>query len=97
MIALDDARVAAASIVAVYSVVVDALTRRLLELAVGGGEPAAPFAWLALGSQARREATPSVGPRQRDRVVRGSRGRGPPVPARDRADGRHRAERCGLP
>jgi CBS domain-containing protein len=45
---------------AVYAVVVDALTRRLLELAVAQrGEPAAPFAWLALGSQARREATPS--------------------------------------
>ena len=45
---------------AVYAVVVDALTRRLLELAVAeAGEPAAPFAWLALGSQARREAVPS--------------------------------------
>ncbi len=57
---MHDARVAAANIMAVYAVVVDALTRRLLELAVDElGEPAAPFAWLALGSQARREAIPS--------------------------------------
>jgi CBS domain-containing protein len=34
--------------------------RRLLELAVAeAGEPPAPFAWLALGSLARREAVPS--------------------------------------
>ena len=58
---MEDARVAAANIMAVYAVVVDALTRRLLELAVAQmGEPAAPFAWLALGSQARRETTPSA-------------------------------------
>jgi CBS domain-containing protein len=61
VIAMDDARVAPANIIAVYAVVVDALTRRLLELAVAErGEPPAPFAWLALGSQARREATPSA-------------------------------------
>jgi CBS domain-containing protein len=60
VIAMHDARVAAANIMGVYAVVVDALTRRLIELAVvEAGEPAAPFAWLALGSQARREATPS--------------------------------------
>jgi CBS domain-containing protein len=60
VIAMHEARVAATNIMAVYSVVVDALTRRLLELAVReAGEPAAPFAWLALGSQARREAAPS--------------------------------------
>jgi CBS domain-containing protein len=60
VIALHDAGVPAAGIMAVYSVVVDALTRRRLELAVAdAGEPAAPFAWLALGSQARREAVPS--------------------------------------
>jgi CBS domain-containing protein len=60
VIAMHDARVAAANIMGVYAVVVDALTRRLIELAVAeAGEPAAPFAWLALGSQARREATPS--------------------------------------
>ena len=61
VIAMHDARVAAANIMAVYAVVVDALTRRLLELTVAEtGEPAAPFAWLALGSQARRETTPSA-------------------------------------
>jgi CBS domain-containing protein len=60
VIALHDARVAAINIMAVFSVVVDALTRRLLELAVGdAGKFAAPFAWLALGSQARREAMPN--------------------------------------
>jgi CBS domain-containing protein len=60
VIAMHDARVAATSIMAVYAVVVDALTRRLLELAVSDlGEPAAEFAWLALGSQARRETVPS--------------------------------------
>ena len=61
VIAMSDARVAAANIMAVYAVVVDTLTRRLLELAIAElGEPPAPFAWLALGSQARREAIPSA-------------------------------------
>jgi CBS domain-containing protein len=60
VIALHDARVQAANVMAVYAVVVDALTRRLLELAVAGGAAAGiEFAWLALGSQARREALPS--------------------------------------
>jgi CBS domain-containing protein len=62
VLALHQARVAAASVAAIYSVVLDALTRRLLELAlVTGPHPPAPpaeFSWLALGSQARREATP---------------------------------------
>ncbi|HMD57577.1 MAG TPA: putative nucleotidyltransferase substrate binding domain-containing protein [Solirubrobacteraceae bacterium] len=59
VIALHDARVDPANISAIYTVVLDALTRRLLELAVAerGGAPPS-FAWLALGSQARREATP---------------------------------------
>ena len=57
MVALHGARVAATRVMAVYAVMVDALTRRLLELAVDdAGAPAADFAWLALGSQARREA-----------------------------------------
>ena len=61
VIAMHDARVAAANIMAVYSVVIDALTRRLVELAVReAGKPPASFAWLALGSQARREMTPSA-------------------------------------
>jgi CBS domain-containing protein len=38
----------------------DALTRRLIELAVAeAGEPPAPFTWFALGSLARRETVPS--------------------------------------
>jgi CBS domain-containing protein len=61
VIAMCDARVAAANTVAVYAVVIDALTRRLLELAINeSGEPGAEFAWLALGSQARRETAPSA-------------------------------------
>jgi CBS domain-containing protein len=61
VIAMHDARVAASNTMAVYAVVVDALTRRLLELAVAeSGAPGAEFAWLALGSQARREAVPSA-------------------------------------
>jgi CBS domain-containing protein len=59
VIALHDARVAAASIAAIHSVVLDALTRRLIELALAGAdEQPAAFSWLALGSQSRREATP---------------------------------------
>jgi CBS domain-containing protein len=59
-VALHDARVAAEHIAAVQSVVLDALTRRLIELAIAGaGEPPAPFTWFALGSLARREAVPS--------------------------------------
>jgi CBS domain-containing protein len=60
VIALHDARVAAANVMAVFAVCVDALTRRFLELAMAEREPiGAEFAWLALGSQARREALPS--------------------------------------
>ena len=57
---LVDARVAAANAMAVYSVSVDALTRRMLELELERlGDPGVEFAWLALGSLARREAVPS--------------------------------------
>ena len=60
IIALHDARVAAEHVAAVRSVVLDALTRRLVELAVrDAGEPPVPFTWFALGSLARREAVPS--------------------------------------
>ncbi len=60
VLAMHDAHVAPANVAAVYSVVVDALTRRLLELTVAESpEVGAEFAWLALGSQARREALPS--------------------------------------
>lgn len=60
VISLHDARVASANVMAVYAVCVDALTRRLLELALARrGGVGAEFAWLALGSQARREALPS--------------------------------------
>ena len=60
IIALHDARVAAEHVTAVRSVVLDALTRRLVELAVrDAGDPPVPFTWFALGSLARREAVPS--------------------------------------
>jgi CBS domain-containing protein len=60
VIAMHDARLAATNIMAVYSVVIDALTRRVLELEVQAAEePFGSFAWLALGSQARREMVPS--------------------------------------
>jgi CBS domain-containing protein len=60
VISLFGAGVAAANVMSVYAVCIDALTRGLLKLALerqpGVG---AEFAWLALGSQARREALPS--------------------------------------
>ena len=60
VVTMHDARAATASVTAVYAVVVDALIRRLLDLAIDElGEPEAEFAWLALGSQARREPMPS--------------------------------------
>jgi len=60
IVALHDARVAAEQVAAIRSVVLDALTRRLIELAVGAaGDPPASFTWFALGSLARREAVPS--------------------------------------
>src|SRR5690242_3306883 len=60
IIAMHDARVTAEQVTAVRSVVLDALTRRLVELAVrDAGTPPVPFAWFALGSLARREAAPS--------------------------------------
>jgi CBS domain-containing protein len=59
MVALHRARTAPLHVAGIQSVVVDALVRRLTELAVAElGMPPAPFAWLALGSLARREALP---------------------------------------
>jgi CBS domain-containing protein len=63
-VSLHDAQAGAANVMAVYAVCVDALTRRLLELeqerlAADGLQPLPQFAWLAMGSQARREAMPS--------------------------------------
>jgi CBS domain-containing protein len=60
IIALCNAQVAAEHVEAVRSVVLDALIRRLIELAVGSaGDPPAPFTWFVLGSLARRETVPS--------------------------------------
>jgi CBS domain-containing protein len=58
-VALHRARADPLRIAAVHSVVVDALTRRLIDLAITElGALEVPFVWLALGSVARREATP---------------------------------------
>jgi CBS domain-containing protein len=60
LIALRDAQVPAEQVAAVRSIMLDALTRRLGELAVrDAGPPPVPFTWFALGSLARREAVPS--------------------------------------
>ncbi|MGA2210098.1 MAG: putative nucleotidyltransferase substrate binding domain-containing protein [Acidimicrobiales bacterium] len=60
VVSLHRAHLASLDVQAVYSVVSDALTRRALEFALEEtGQPPLPFAWLALGSQARREALPS--------------------------------------
>ena len=60
VVALHEARVAAADVSAIHSVVIDAATRRMLDLVMADAGPApAPFAWIALGSVARREAVPS--------------------------------------
>jgi CBS domain-containing protein len=60
VISLLDAQVAPTAISTTISVVLDALTRRLVDLAVAEhGPPPVPFSWLALGSHARRECVPS--------------------------------------
>ncbi len=60
VVALHDSRVPPGRISAVISIVADAATRRLVELAVERhGPPAAGFTWLALGSHGRREAMPA--------------------------------------
>ncbi len=59
MVSLHRARTAPLHLAGIQSVVVDAIIRRLIELTVADvGEPPTPFAWLALGSLARREALP---------------------------------------
>ena len=59
VIAMSRGGVAALDVMSVFSVVADALTRRALDLATEEvGEAPARFTWLALGSQARREALP---------------------------------------
>ncbi|MFI5035978.1 MAG: putative nucleotidyltransferase substrate binding domain-containing protein [Acidimicrobiales bacterium] len=58
--ALTRGGMAALEVMSVFSVVSDALTRRAIDLAVAAAGPSpARFAWLSLGSQARREALPS--------------------------------------
>ena len=60
VVAFHDAEVPPSRIAAIISVVADAITGRLLELAIDElGPPPAALAWLALGSIGRREAVPS--------------------------------------
>lgn len=60
LVAMHGAGVGAARISAILSVVVDALVRRLIDLAVAEqGPPPVEFGWLSLGSFGRREAVPS--------------------------------------
>ena len=60
VVAMTRGGMTAIDVMSVFSVVADALTRRALDLAVArAGEPPMRFTWLALGSQARREAVPS--------------------------------------
>ncbi len=57
-VSLTDQHLDAPTILRVVTLVVDTLTRRLLELAVRQlGRPSVPYAWLALGSAARSELT----------------------------------------
>jgi CBS domain-containing protein len=59
LVALHESGLAARQVSSVMSIVADALVRRLLELAGGEHGPApVPVAWLAMGSVARREASP---------------------------------------
>jgi CBS domain-containing protein len=60
VVALSDAGLAPANVGVVTATVIDALSRRLVELAVEQlGPPPVRFSWLALGSLGRREPVPS--------------------------------------
>jgi CBS domain-containing protein len=60
VVALHEAEAPPSRIAAIISVVTDAITRRLIHLAVNELGPApAPLAWMALGSLGRREMVPS--------------------------------------
>ncbi len=60
VIALHDALVPAAQISGIIAIVLDALTRRLIELAIAElGPTPTPLSWIALGSLGRREIVPS--------------------------------------
>jgi CBS domain-containing protein len=60
VVTLLDAHVGNAQIGGVIAVVVDALTRRLIEIELDRlGSPPCPFSWIVLGSFGRREVVPS--------------------------------------
>jgi CBS domain-containing protein len=60
VITLHDAEFPPVRISAIFAIVVDAMTRRLIELAIDDlGPPPCPLTWLAMGSLGRREIVPS--------------------------------------
>ncbi len=60
VISMSRSGMSATDVMSVFSVVADAITRRAIELTIAQvGEAPSRYAWLALGSQARREALPS--------------------------------------
>ncbi len=60
VITLHDAGLPPGQISGIIAIVVDALTRRLIELTIAElGTPPAPLGWIALGSLGRREVMPS--------------------------------------
>ncbi len=60
VISLHRGGMTALDVMSVFSIVADALTRQSLDMAMAQiGAPPTRFVWLALGSQARREAMPS--------------------------------------
>ena len=59
VIAMHDARMDSAQVAQATSLLIAALTRKLIELTVAAERPSAEFSWLALGSLARGESLPS--------------------------------------
>jgi CBS domain-containing protein len=60
VVSFHDAEVPPARIASIVSVVADAITARLLELAIDAqGDPGAALGWMAMGSFGRREVVPS--------------------------------------
>jgi CBS domain-containing protein len=60
VVALHDAEVPPTRIGSIIAILIDAVTRRLIQFAVNDtGRPPGPLTWLALGSLGRREVVPS--------------------------------------
>jgi CBS domain-containing protein len=92
MLDLHHSSVAALELAPVLSALVDALTRRALELASPAGDPPPDgVVWVAVGSQARRELTP--GSVRRGALVHAS---GNPPPVAWLHDAQDALARCGV-